>query len=425
MRKFRISFLLIFLWFININKASSQPVIDTVYDNNIHTVQIYKEGWELSYPVINLNSDEKIKVSFDDFDKNAKNYLYTLVHCNSDWEPSDLLYSEFADGFEQNKIINYSLSTNTIVNYIHYAFDFPNETCNPKISGNYIVKVFEDFDENKIVFTSRFYVNEAATDINISIIRPELPKYMFKYQQFKITVKPNVNDYTDLKSEIKTVISQNNEPAMTKANLISRLSENNMLIYDDPDSNLFEGGNEFRNFDIKSIKYQSQRIKEIKYAGPYFNIELHPDDSRRKTPYFSDDDLNGSFYIQNSEGTDKTRDADYVMVHLVLNAKEPFIDGDLFVYGALTHWKCDKASQMKYNLENLTYELQLQLKQGYYNYEYVYKPHNGNDIDLSNIEGNHYETENDYLVYVYYKPFSNRYERLIGFRIANSIKQGK
>lgn len=406
-------------------EAFCEPDIDSVYNNSIFTVQLYKNGWELSYPVITLNSDEKLKLSFDDTSKNIKNYCYTLIHCNSNWEPSDLSFPEFADGFVQNQITDYLFSTNTIINYIHYSLVFPNEKCTPQISGNYIIKVFEDFNENKIAFTCRFYITETLADISLDIIRPELPKYMFKYQQFKITVKPNFSDYTDLKNEVKTIITQNNQPARTKKNLISRLMENNTLIYDDVDSNLFEGGNEFRNFDIKSIKYQSQQIKSIKYMGPYYVIELYPDDWRTKAKYFFDNDLNGNYFIENSMGVDKNRDADYVMVSFELPTKEPLLDGDIFVYGALTGWKCDEKSKMSYNLENLVYEKKILLKQGYYNYQYAYKPHNSNEVDIKFAEGNHYETENDYLVFVYYNQFASRYERLIGFRIANSINKRK
>ena len=36
-----------------------------VFDERIKTVQLYKEGWNLSYPVIKLNSDEKLMLHFD------------------------------------------------------------------------------------------------------------------------------------------------------------------------------------------------------------------------------------------------------------------------------------------------------------------------------------------------------------------------
>jgi hypothetical protein len=402
---------------------SGQPVIDTIYNKDIHTVQIYRDRAELSYPFIDINSTDKLKLSFDDFSKDLKKYYYTLVHCNAEWEPTDMLPSDYIDGFLQNPIPDHVYSINTLVNYIHYSLVFPEENCKPRISGNYVMKVYEDMDESKPTFTKRFYITETTADIDLAILRPEIPKYMLKGQQFKITVKSNVTGSIDLKNEIKIIINQNGIPSTAKSYLISRLSLGNTLIYDDLDSNIFKGGNEFRNFDANSIKFQSARIKKIGFTGPYYTFQLLPDEWRTKTRYFFDHDLNGNFYIDNNLGIDKDNDADYVMVHFELPSKVPLLEGSLYVYGALTGWKCDQNSKMTYNLEKQTYELSLLLKQGYYNYQYAYKPDNSENIDLSTAEGDHYETENDYLVFVYYKQFSSRYERLIGFRIANSIKK--
>jgi hypothetical protein len=414
-----------FIIILSFLKLTGQPVIDTVYNKDIHTIQIYRDGDELSYPFMLLNSPDKLKLCFDDFSKDLKSYYYALVHCNSDWEPTDVLPSDYIDGFLRNQILEHVYSINTLVNYIHYSVVIPNENCKPLVSGNYIIKVYEDIDEAKPAFTRRFYIAELTADINLTILRPEIPKYMLKCQQFKITVTPNVPDFTDLKSEIKIIINRNGMQCTDKTFLLSRLTSGNTLIYDDLDSNIFNGGNEFRNFDIKSIKFQSARIKKIEYSGPYYSVQLLPDEWRTKTRYFFDTDLNGNYFIENSLGVDKNNDADYIMVHFELPAKEPLIDGDLFVFGALTGWKCDNSSKLIYNLETQVYEKNLLLKQGYYNYQYAFVPNESNKADLSFVEGNHYETENDYLVFVYYKQFASRYERLLGIKIANSIKKGK
>jgi hypothetical protein len=336
-----------------------------------------------------------------------------------------LTFSQFADGFEQNQINDHLFSSNTLVSFIHYSLVFPNENCTPTISGNYIIKVYDDFDVTKIVFTKRFYICENIAAIDLKILQPEIAKYMKRQQQFKIYVKPNVDNFTDLKTEIRTFIFQNNPSAGMKSNIISRFGEDNTLYYDDLDSNLFEGGNEYRNFDIKSIKYQSPNIKKIEFKGANYEIELHPDELRNKKQYFFDNDLNGNYFIANSLGVNKDMDADYLMVKFSLPINDPFLEGDVYVYGALTGWECNKASKMVYNFQTHSYNLQLLLKQGYYNYQYAFKQHESNTIDLTYLEGNHFETENGYLVFVYYKQFSSRYERLIGFTMGNTIKKGE
>ena len=43
---------------------SANPIFTA---SHIHTVQLYKTGWTMSYPIIQLNSPEELTVSFDDF----------------------------------------------------------------------------------------------------------------------------------------------------------------------------------------------------------------------------------------------------------------------------------------------------------------------------------------------------------------------
>jgi hypothetical protein len=400
-----------------------QSISDTICNPKIKSVQIYKDGWELSYPVIALNSNEKLKISFDDLNTNLENYNYTIEHCNSNWEPSAISNTEVFDGFDQNQIIDRQFSINTTISYIHYSFDIPNENCNPKISGNYIVKVFQNSDESKILFTKRFYITEYIANIDLSIIRPEIPKYMARDQQYKISIIPNLNDYTDLRSEIKTFIMQNYNENSRKECYLSRIENSQTMIYDDPDSNIFAGSNEYRAFDIKSKKYQSEHIRSIKYDSSSYIITLTDDDWRNQKQYFTEVDLNGNYFINNSDGSTKDIDADYFKIKFTLPTLEPVIDGNLYIFGALTNWECNSNSILHYNLDKSQYECQLLLKQGYYNYLYAYKTTNNNKIDLSYVERNHYETENDYLVFVYYKAMNSRYERLIGYKIANSVKK--
>ena len=421
----KVLFKYLILFFIVLSfgsKAFAQVLLDSVCSSQIKTIQLYKEGWEMSPPIITLGSDERIRIAFDDMNNLAKNYCYTIIHCNSEWQSSELLYSEFADGFEQNQIASPAFSTNTMVNYIHYSFVLPNENFKPIISGNYIVKVFENFDTSKLVFTKRFYITENTASVILNILRPEIARYMMKYQQFKVYIKPNVDDFTDLRSEIKTKIVQNFNQTTLRNCYLSRLEENN-LIYDDLDSNLFEAGNEFRNFDIKSVRYQSPRIQSSTFTDNMRLITLYPDEWRNRKQYFSDVDLNGKYYVANSMGVKKEVDADYNKVHITLPTKDPVLEGGFYVLGALTNWQCNALSQMKYNFRTHAYEIDLFLKQGYYNYQFVYNDLFMNKLDFAYVEGNHYETENDYCVFVYYKQVSARYERLIGVQMANSIKK--
>ena len=417
--KFRKIFVCIFLLQISF-QLHSIPIIDSLYNNKIKSIQVYKAGWELSLPIIQLNTEEKLEISFDDLSHTVGDYYYKIVHCDFNWIPTELNYTDYSDGFEINKIENRIISSNTVVAYNHYNFQIPNEKLQIKISGNYILTILAANDE---VFTRKFYVNEANALIDFHIIRAQLPKYMKRNQQFQLKIKPIIENIVDLKEDIKVIVYKNFDPLSKKILLLNYL-ENETLVFDDMDSCIFNGGNEFRNFDIKSIKYQSPNIKSMEYVNDTFQINLTNDELRNRKPYFTDKDINGKFFIENSNGISKNQDADYVKVFFQLHS-EFLPDGDIYIHGALSDWKLDKNSKMDYNFKTNTYEKLLLVKQGYYNYTYVFKNEEFSIIDESLIEGNHYETENEYQTLIYYRSPTARYDRLIGFKTISASNNGK
>ena len=100
---------------------------------------------------------------------------------------------------------------------------------------------------------------------------------------------------------------------------------------------------------------------------------------------------------------------------------EPVTDGNLYIFGALTDWHYQKEAIMKYDSKYSAYTGTLYLKQGYYNYEYVLLKNNATVGDETFIEGNHYETENDYSIYVYNQEQGTNYDKLIAVKRLNSI----
>ena len=74
---------------------------------------------------------------------------------------------------------------------------------------------------------------------------------------------------------------------------------------------------------------------------------------------------------------------------------------------------------MRFNETNGLYETSVFMKQGYYAYTYLLEDENG--VDNTNpLEGNYWETENNYTVLVYYKSFSDRTDQLISVGEINS-----
>jgi Domain of unknown function (DUF5103) len=396
---------------------------DYVYKKNIKTVQLRDESFELTKAILNLGSVEKLKLSFDDLDADLKNYSYTLIHCNYNWEPSDLMPNEYIDGFLDNSINDYRYSFNTLQKYTHYNVSFPNNSMRITKTGNYILKVYQDNNPESIVITRRFMVfqNKIAIESNVfaaSIIEDRLFKheidFKINYSGYQIN-----NPYNDL----KIVLTQNNRWDNAKTNLKPIFVKDQELVYDYDEQNVFAGGNEFRFFDIRSIRYHSERIYGVKTDSAGNHVELYKDEKRSFKRYYSQSDMNGDFLIKVQEGRNSEVEADYCYVTFFLPYDAPLTEGNLYVFGAYNAWKCNTENLLHYNSARFGYECTLYLKQGYYNYEYVFLKDGEVAADETLIEGMHYDTENDYAIYVYHRQPGTFYDQLIGLKRLNSMKQ--
>jgi len=402
--------------------AQDEFLTDKVYKSSIKTVQFHREGWDMTYPIIELNGTDRLELSFDDLSDQIGNYSYSLQHCDADWRPSRMVPDEYMEGFAENPLQDYALSFNTTVSYVHYELVLPNEEVRIRVSGNYVLKVFEDYDPNKFVLTKRFSVAESLSSINGRAARPTHVPYRDEDHQVSFHVNLGSVSVNDPYSEIKVAIQQNNRWNMAIRSLKPLFVRGNILDYSYQEDNVFKAGNEYRYFDIKSMRYQSQFIQSIDYQVPNYHVFLYPDQARDRRPYFFHEDLNGRYYIEVQEGVDREIESDYVYVHFTLPLDVPLKDGDLYISGALANWNYTTENKMVYNFDKKAYELEMLLKQGYYNYEYALVREGSLFPDATFVEGSHYETENDYVVYVYLSTTTSRYDRLTGYQFLNSVR---
>jgi hypothetical protein len=229
---------------------------------------------------------------------------------------------------------------------------------------------------------------------------------------------------TDPFRNIFAFVLQNGRWDNAKTNLKPDFFGTNELKYNSlSDKNIFPGGNEFRYFDIKSIRYLSEYVRRIDYAAPNYNVYLAPSESREFKSYFYWQDFNGKYYIAVQEGQKFDIDADYVNVYFTLPSKQPVAGGKMYVSGALNNWAFNSNNVMTYNQARGEYECTMLLKQGWYNYEYVFLKDGETNGSATIFEGSHYETENDYIVLIYFRNPRDRYDRLVGASIANTLNR--
>jgi len=351
-----------------------------------------------------------LELSFDDLDADSKDYQYKIAHMTHDWEPSRLSSSQYINGFDQNTIIEVTNSFNTLQSYSHYSVQIPNVNTVITKSGNYLLSVLNSYDE--LMFTRRFVLYENATTVGVSVERSRNTKTLNTQQtvQFSIT-HPNIQ-INNPSQEINVVILKNNNWNEKITDLQPTFFKPNQLLYTYTNKTNFWGGNEYLYFDNKIIRNNSLNVVKV-IKEDVFHHYLYPYTFNQFNEYKYNPDINGQFVVRTIEADDSRTEADYAMMHFSVLADEPIANKDLYVYGAFNDFNITEENRMEYNSKEKYYAANMLLKQGFYNYTFVTLDANGN-VNTNDILGTFYETENEYTVIVYYKPFGSFYERVIG-----------
>jgi type 9 secretion system plug protein len=391
-----------------------------VYVNNIKTVTLEKYGLQLSDPVIGLNSGDQLVLTFDDLDGDVKNYSYTFIHCNADWTPSQVIISQYLHSFFDAPLTDYQYAFNTLQTYTHYKLIFPNENLSPALSGNYLLKIFLTEYPDSVILTRRWMQFDSKVQIDANVKRATVIEDRYSKQEIDFSVAYSTNFIQNPFSDIKITIMQNSRWDNTITNLKPLYLKDNLLDYNFDEENVFNGGNEFRNFDTRSLRFQTQFVKKIIEDSTGYHVYVTNDESRSALVYSIWDDINGRFVNTIYDDRDGEIEGQYAYVHFKLLYPDPIQKGTPYIFGELTDWRLIKEGKLKYNYDQQAYETELYLKQGYYNYEYVVVSDGSDKIDETIIEGNHFETENNYAIFVYHRPVGGRYDQLIGWKKLNS-----
>ena len=388
-----------------------------------------------------------IEVSFDELSHEVRQYTYKVQHLNADGTESGLSSYEYVAGFTTGEITDYEHSLNTSVLYTHYSFIWPNADMRILTSGNYRLKIYEDGDEDKTVATVTVSVVEPSVGITAKVRSETDIELNRRYQQLDVTVNEltseRVNGLTNGRMNGLTngpmtdyfiVVRQNgrtdNEAYKPKPTFV----ESNKLLYTHCKELIFEGGNEYRHFDIFSTYFAGTGVDRIVHDRNDYHAVLFAD-AWKTGNYIHEFDVNGQWKI-NAERTlyDMDTEAEYMWVHWVVPCEKPWFDGAVYVDGDLFGNRLSIENRMQYDGERKCYWLDGLFKQGGYDYQYWFVPSERMNeltnerlkservkeltkVTLQRTEGSHWETRNEYTIYVYYRPFGSRADQLVGLQV--------
>ncbi len=413
---FTIFFILIF---VHVASAQNEIYVTRPLTDNIKSLQVLSPDNSQLLPVISLNSNNKLVVKFDNLDISQPRLRYRLIHCNADWTKSELTEIDFLSGFNDNMIDNYKFSNNTLVNYIHYDLELPNRDINFKVSGNYALFVYDEYSPQINILMACFSVLEPNVKIDASVTGNTDIDFNKKHQQLKIEVDHKNIPIQDPDEDIKLLVRQNTRLDNIVDNVKPSYSNSDKLIYDHNKSLIFEAGNEYRRFEIVNKQYGGLNVEKVNNNNSSINALLTTDNLRSNSARFYDKDQNGQYFIKNNDAFDNDTESDYFLVHFTLNA--PF--KDVILEGELSYGSSDII--LKTDNDSGLLKTSVLLKQGAYNYQYLSSSNNNEELTAEFTEGNYYETENIYSIFVYHRPPGIRYDKLVGFSQVSStqIKQ--
>lgn len=369
-------------------------------------------------PIFQLG--EGFQLEFDDLYGNEANYYYEIIHCNFKWEPSPIPKNEYLQGFDNQRIQDYSNSFNALQLYSHYKLSIPNQfTQQLKISGNYIIKIL---DENRdVVFSRKFILYEDLATVPIQVKRARTVNTLGSKHNLDFSVKSNSLTFQNPLKNVKVVLLQNGQWHTAIQNIAPQYTVGNDLIYKYDTETQFWAGNEFLFFENKDIRSASNNVARINAKTDIYSAYLYTSAARANTPYTFMQDVNGGFVVNNLNAQKNEIEADYVWVYFSVSAPTFRLNKNIYVTGMFNNYALTDENKMDYNPEKAIYEKAILIKQGFTNFQYTIADSKGN-IDYENaIDGNFFETENEYTILVYYREAIDRYDRVIGKGNASSV----
>ena len=404
----------VFAFFIFLN-SFAQIETEVAPPYNIKTVTFLQNDQNI-IPVFQLG--DPFQLEFDDLYATEANYYYTLTLCDYDWKPAELTKNEYLQGFDDQRIQEHTNSLNTLQLYAHYKLSLPNRTTKIKVSGNYILKILDE--DRELVFAKKLIIYENMVSVPLQIRRARGSFELNTKHNLDFTIKSNTLTFVNPLKNVNVLLMQNGQFATAIKNIKPQYTIGNDLVYRYDTQTQFWAGNEFLFFDSKDIRVPANNISYVDTKGGVYQSHLFNNDARGKNIYTFFPDANGNFSIRNLNAENNNIEADYSWVYFTLTAPSYFGKGDIYVNGMFNNFNLTPENKMEYNATKGIYEKAIMIKQGFTNYQYVIADKSGKIDQEKAVDGNYFQTENNYTVLVYYRDINQRYDRVIGKGIANS-----
>jgi hypothetical protein len=389
---------------------------DCVFVPHIHTVQFHLSGTPMTYPVMHLNGNSVLELHFDDLDSIQHTYSYSIEHFDAAWQIQNPDINSYLEGFMTNRIDNYEISGATSIPFRHYVLQIPNRDIKLKRTGNYLLKVFET-SPDRPVLTRRFSVYDTKIPVDAMLRMTHLGS--MRNNEHEIVIQADISKVqtADVFTDVKVMIIPNFIWHLSVTDIKPQFVRGNRLTYE----KTVTPGNEFRTLNLKEISTNYSDIQQITVIGGKEHIKLPSDVPRANQSPRNQSDMNGRNYVEKFGAWNPHLDADYVYAYFTLKSELPLLDGNVYIYGALSNYSFNPWNLMIYNVDKAMYENRMLVKQGFHDYQYVHVTSHDTRIDFARIEGNFAQTSNDYLIFIYVRDRATNLDDLVGYSVVTSF----
>lgn len=393
------------------SSGKTLQLVDKAYEPQIKTIKLhpaFSEPQANLLPAVAKLGQPNLLLQFDDLRTDRDLYYARVIHCNYDWTRSMLQDLEFLQEFNEFPINNFEFSIDTHIPYVHYWFNIPQV----KLPGNYVVVVYRGSNKEDIILSRRFMIYDTRVAFSNEQNLIGAGSVARLNQQINFTISYGSQELINPLETVNVTIRQNqrwdNIATKIKPSFVREIEKQLEYRFFD-DAKMFKGGNEFRFFDLRSLNSPGRNVDFVKNTVRPFQVTLVKDKPRQHEAYAQYLDLNGGFINDNYDYRDASY-SNYAEVNFRLAS--PKINGDVYVTGAFVYWNLGPENKMKYDSLQKQYTSTFLLKQGWYDYQYYVQ---SKSLPPYSLEGSHFETENKYEIFVYYRALRPNADLLIGY----------
>lgn len=372
--------------------------------SNIQSIKLAPQGNSNGAPVIELNSSQKLTLSFDYLGGQSRQFRVSVSHRRQDWQESPITPSTYLDSFSSAYIQNAKSSISNKPPYRHVEYSFPNNSLKPAVSGNYFIEVY-DYESGNLLFSMPFFISEEKGNIETNIDRLYASSKNGRplHQLYSIFEYPSFVEFPQFDLSMSFVQNRfwgrTKTPefldTITPGQLQGRLSRDQSYI----------GNFEFNTLNLGDFNADGQQIVEYQPGSTPPKVIL-----RRDTPNL---DLPSQYLpLSSLRKSLDDRSSDYARVQFSLesgNLTNP--EDEIYIVGQFNNWMISELNKMTYNYDSQLWTGEALIKQGTYAYKYVVV--RNNRIDDLALDQGFLSNRQEYMTFVYFKDPDKNFDRLL------------